>query len=158
MLVQEYHELKWEWRMINIGDFYFGHQKLLLDGFASGSKMKGWLAPPVELLEMLRKIMETGGFHSMAVDIFETKTGEYLVNEMQSLFGFYLDYQMKIDDIEGAYVREGGEFRFKPGNWNFHGSYPLRVHHFLQLLGFDPPEFSPKQKKRESNDNIHQKM
>lgn len=83
MLVQEYHPLRWEWRIVRIGGSYFGHRKLLEGDYASGSRRKGWVPPPEQLLHLVRRICDIGGFRSMCVDIFETREGEYLVNELQ---------------------------------------------------------------------------
>jgi glutathione synthase/RimK-type ligase-like ATP-grasp enzyme len=134
VLIQEFHEIKWEWRIIKIDNSYFGHQKLLKGEFASGSDLVGWVEPPYELLEMTRQICEEGNFYSMAVDIFETKDGKYLVNELQSLFGSYLDSQMYIDSTPGRFKHINNKYIFEEGEFNKYGSYLLRVEHFIKIL------------------------
>ncbi|PLY14354.1 MAG: hypothetical protein C0628_04335 [Sulfurimonas sp.] len=134
MLVQEFHPIKWEWRIIKVNNSYFGHQKLLKGEFASGSDLVGWIKPPIELLEMVRSICEKGNFYSMAVDIFETIDGKYIVNELQSLFGSYNESQMYINDIAGRFKFIDGEFVFEEGKFNRFGSYLLRVEHFVEIL------------------------
>jgi glutathione synthase/RimK-type ligase-like ATP-grasp enzyme len=134
LIVQTFEKIKWEWRMIKIGDSYFGHKKLLKGDFASGSGSVGWEAPPLQLLHMLEAICEKGRFDSMAVDIFETEDGRFLVNELQSIFGSYDDSQMYIEGKPGRYLKQNGRFVFQEGKFNQHSSYLLRVKHFVQIL------------------------
>ncbi len=134
VLFQEYKDVAHEWRIIKIGDSYFGHQKLLKGNFASGSGLVGWVAPPKELLEMVHDICEKGKFYCMDVDIFETKSGEYFINELQASFGSYLDYQMCIDGKHGRYKYTNGEFVFEEGDFNVHSSAKLKVEHFIEIL------------------------
>lgn len=123
-----------EWRILKIGDSYFGHQKLLKDGFASGSGLVGWVAPPKVLLNMVKELCEKGGFGCMDVDIFETKDGKYSINELQASFGSYLDYQMCIDGHHGRYVYRDGDFVFEEGDFNVFGSNKLKIKYFVDLL------------------------
>jgi glutathione synthase/RimK-type ligase-like ATP-grasp enzyme len=134
LLVQEYHSIKWEWRIIKIGDTFSGHQKLLQGEFASGSGKVGWVEPPHKLLHLVNEICNKGGFYSMAIDIFETEDGEFIVNEMQSLFGSFLPYQMKINNVPGRFLLKEGKFIFESGEFHMHSSYFLRVQHFIQIL------------------------
>lgn len=134
-IVQEFvKDVQHEWRILKVGDSYFGHQKLLKDGFASGSGMVGWVAPPRELLEMVHEICEKGGFQCMDVDIFETKSGEYSINELQASFGSYADYQMSIEGHHGRYVYKDGDFVFEEGNFNVFGSVRLKIENFIDVL------------------------
>ncbi|HOW51891.1 MAG TPA: hypothetical protein PLV42_07595 [bacterium] len=134
LIAQEYKKIIHEWRIIRIGDSYFGHQKLLKGEFASGSGRVGWIRPPDELLFMVKDICERGGFLSMCVDIFETADGKYFINELQSIFGSYNDSQMYIDGVPGRLTLKGREFAFEEGKFNRFGSYLLRVKHFLDIL------------------------
>jgi len=134
-IVQDFvKDVLWEWRILKIGDNYFGHQKLLKGEFASGSGMVGWVAPPKHLLEMVRDLCKKGNFQCMDVDIFETKDGEFVINELQASFGSYLDYQMCIDGKHGRYKDVNGEFLFEEGDFNVHGSTKLKIEHFVKLL------------------------
>lgn len=123
-----------EWRILKVGDSYFGHQKLLKGNFASGSGLVGWVAPPRELLNMVKEICDKGGFQCMDVDIFETADGNYFINELQASFGSYLDYQMCIDGHHGRYVYKDGDFVFEEGDFNVFGSMKLKIEHFMKLL------------------------
>jgi glutathione synthase/RimK-type ligase-like ATP-grasp enzyme len=134
-LVQEFvKDVKWEWRILKIGNSYFGHQKLYKGNFASGSGLVGWVAPPKELLFMVKELCEKGGFLCMDVDIFETKDGHYYINELQSFFGSYLNYQMSIDGHHGRYVFKDGDFVFEEGDFNVFGSTKLKIEHLVELL------------------------
>lgn len=137
-LVQEFvKDVKWEWRIIKIGDSYFGHQKLLKGNFASGSGLVGWVAPPTELLFMVKDLCEKGGFPCMDVDIFETKQGEYFINELQCSFGSYLNYQMSIEGKHGRYIFKEGNFVFEEGDYNVLNSNLLKIEHFIKQLSKD---------------------
>ncbi len=134
LVVQDFIPIKWEWRIIKIGESYFGHQKLLDGQYASGSGKVGWIDPPKHLLDMVRDVCERGGFYSMAMDVFEAKDGKFYINELQSMFGSYLDSQMIIDGVPGRYVYENDEYKFERGYFNVYGSCLLRVRHFYEIL------------------------
>ncbi|MEZ5198709.1 MAG: hypothetical protein R2764_20685 [Bacteroidales bacterium] len=134
MIVQKFYKIKWEWRIIKIGDSYSGHQKLLKGQFASGSGKVGWVEPPKELLLLVKDICDRGSFDSMAVDVFETNDGNYLVNELQAMFGSYLPYQMKIEGKPGRFLYKEGDFHFEEGEFHQHGSNLLRVKRFMEIL------------------------
>ena len=134
-IVQDFvKDILWEWRILKIGDSYFGHQKLLEGQFASGSGKVGWVAPPQHLLEMVRELCQKGSFRCMDVDIFETKDGKFVINELQASFGSYLDYQMCIDGIPGRYKDINGEFVFERSEFNVLGSTKLKIEDFIQEL------------------------
>ncbi len=157
MIIQEFKKIKWEWRIIRIGDSFFGYQKLLTGKFASGSKKVGYEKPPLKLLELVKEITEKGNFYSVAVDIFETEDNQYFVNEIQSMFGatlktesFYINQEKKemkfsydsnkfapelyVDGKYGRYLLKNNKFVFEEGFFNQNGSFNLRVEHFLKLL------------------------
>lgn len=134
IIIQDFYKIRWEWRIIKIGNSYAGHQKLLKGEFASGSDMVGWIAPPKELLNLVKRIAEEHGFYSVAIDIFETENGEFLINEVQSLFGSYLPYQMKVDGVPGIYEYKDNDFIFYNGEFHQDSSKRLRVKHFLEIL------------------------
>ncbi len=148
-LFQEYHAIKWEWRVIRIGLGYFGRQKLLgKDGMASGSGLSGWVPPPPPLLHFAREVCDKLKFSSMALDMFETLDGTILVNEMQSVFGARDDVQLRVNGKPGRFVFREGSFVFEAGEFNRLSNYPLRVEHFLEQLRtgtavFDAPVWRP---------------
>ena len=135
MIVQDFHKIKWEWRVLKIGNSYFGHQKLLKGNKASGSGLVGWVMPPIQVLNLAKSVCDKGGFAAMAVDIFETVDGRLLINEIQAQFGSYLDYQMMVDDKPGrlVYSDEKG-FVWEEGVFNRLNSCLLRVQNFVEIL------------------------
>jgi glutathione synthase/RimK-type ligase-like ATP-grasp enzyme len=134
VIIQEFIPIKWEWRIIKIGNTYSGHQKLLKGQFASGSDLVGWVEPPKELLLMVKNLCEIENFDSMAMDVLESLDGKYYINEIQSLFGSYLPYQMKINDVPGRFIEKEGGFIFESGEFHTFGSNKLRVEYFLIKL------------------------
>lgn len=140
LIVQEFKDIFHEWRIIKIGNSFFGHQKLLNGNFASGSGKVGWVAPPKELLLLVKEICDKGKFLCMDVDIFETKNNEYFINELQTSFGSYADSQMYIDGKPGRYKFKNGEFVFEEGLFNTFGSNRLKLEHFTEILNSINPK------------------
>lgn len=134
VILQEFIDVVWEWRMVKIGESYFGHKKLLKNDFASGSKLKGWDRPSDELLYLTKDICEKGKFLSMDIDIFETPAGEFYVNELQAIFGQSTEHLMKIDESPGRFVFANNKFNFEEGEFNQNQSFNLRVKHFMNIL------------------------
>ena len=118
VLFQEHVDVADEWRMVRIGDAYFGHPKGRTGEFHSGSGKVRWDVPEPRHLDLLHSVTELGGFRSMDVDVFETRDGRLLVNELQAVFGVskWLD-QMRVDGVAGRMVRDGGDWRFEPGDF-----------------------------------------
>lgn len=137
ILFQEKIDVKVEWRMIKIGESYFGHQKLSNGKYHSGSDLVGWVEPPYELLELTKKVCEIGEFNSMDVDIFEDINGNYFINELQTIFGSYNPSQMYIEDKPGRFLYHSGKWNFQEGVFNKNGSFNLRVEDFIKQLKRD---------------------
>ena len=70
---------------------------------SSGSLLKEYCNPPLELLDYVKSITDQFNFYSQAIDLFEYN-GNYLINEMQCIFGQSDSYQMKVNDEIGRYV------------------------------------------------------
>lgn len=136
IIFQEKANVKYEWRVIKIGKSYFAHQKLFDGKFHSGSGLVGWEKPSDKLLYFAKDVCEHGNFNSMALDIFETVNGIYLVNELQTMFGSYLPYQMKINEEPGRYLFSESDklWIFEKGIFNKNGSCNLRVEDFIEML------------------------
>lgn len=138
LLTQEFLSIKWEWRMIRIGDSYIGHQKLLgNNGFASGSELVGWERPSDELLWLLHDATEKMGMRCMTLDVFETTDGEFYVNEMQTIIGAYRPYQMKVDGKPGRFILRDGGFSFEEGIHCKNACWNPRVEDFVSMLRKD---------------------
>ncbi len=119
VLLQEYLPEVIEWRMVRIGDSYFGHPKGRVGEFHSGSGSVHWDVPEPRHLDLLHRVTEEGDFRSMDVDLFETRDGRLLVNELQAVFGagFSVD-QLRVDGSPGRFVREPrGEWHFESGDF-----------------------------------------
>lgn len=135
MIVQDLCDLVWEHRIIRIGNTFLGYKKVVgKRGFASGSGLAAWGEPPKNALEMVREITDKFGFRSIAIDIFETKNGEFLINEMQALFGSIERSLLSVNGKDGCYVYENGDYQFIEGYHNIKRCYELRVQDFVNLL------------------------
>jgi glutathione synthase/RimK-type ligase-like ATP-grasp enzyme len=134
VILQEFIPHEFEWRVVRIGDSFFAHKKLVKGDKASGSLLKGYENPPLNLLDFVEEITDHRGFLSQAVDLFEGPDGRYLVNEMQCIFGQSDPYQMLVDGQPGRYRRIGGAWVFEPGDFNRIECFALRVEHVLDLL------------------------
>lgn len=137
IMFQKVIDVKVEWRMIRIGNSYFGHQKLKKGKFHSGSGMTGWVDPPVKLLKITKDICDIGEFRSMNLDIFEDNKGKYYINEMQPLFASRNNSQMYINGRPGRYIFVNGKWVFEEGYFNRNASCNLRVMDFVKQLGGD---------------------
>lgn len=139
VLLQEYLEDAKEWRMVRLGDSYFGHQKLKEKDFHSGSGKFAWVTPPERLLDFVRSVTEKGPFKSMNVDLFEARDGRYLVNEMQAFFGWVRPYQMVVNGKAGRYLYDdtAGKWAFEEGVFCQHGGCNLRLATLMAELRID---------------------
>lgn len=139
VLLQEYLQDVKEWRMIRLGDSYFGHQKLKKNDFHSGSDKFVWITPPEKLLDFVLSITEKGNFKSMNLDIFETCDGRYLVNELQTFFGWIRPYHMVVDGKAGRYIYDylAQKWVFDEGVFCQHGGCNLRLASFMSEFNID---------------------
>jgi glutathione synthase/RimK-type ligase-like ATP-grasp enzyme len=163
ILFQQYIPDAKEWRMVIIGDSYFGQQKMRRGEFHSGTRLVGWYAPPFELLDFCRNVIDKGSFLSTGLDVFETLDGRYLVNELHAVFGtttleegrqglqsvpftddqkrrilaYTTPYEMLVDGRAGRYVRtpDGQPWRFEEGLFCRNACCNLRVAMVTALLG-----------------------
>ena len=87
VILQDYlNEVK-EWRIIRIGDYYFGFEKLKNGQFHSGSQNFGYGMPPEDCLNLVKHITDTYNFKYVDIDVFVTEEGKFLINEIQPYFG-----------------------------------------------------------------------
>lgn len=119
LYIQQYLPNVKEWRMVRIGESYFGHGKDMRGQFHSGSGKANWDMPPQAAFDLLIDITEKGNFSSMDVDIFEDAQGNMYVNELQTVFGNSVaKEQMKIDGVPGRFViGSDGKFIFEEGSF-----------------------------------------
>ena len=133
LILQEYIPHDYEWRIVKIGDSWFGHQKVKDGEMASGTKGIDYIPPPQDLLDFCKKICDENDFSCMAIDIFEHPTKGYVVNELQTIFGHVQDFILQIDGKIGRYIYNNG-WVFEEGNFNTNESYDLRLKHALNML------------------------
>ena len=110
-----------------MGDSFFAHKKLLLGNMTSGSLEKEYSNPPLELLDFVKQITDKFNFKSQAVDLFESSDGNYLINEMQCIFGQSDAFQMKVNGEIGRYLHDGKGWFFEKGDFNSNESFDLRL-------------------------------
>jgi len=133
-IFQEFVPHNFEWRVVRIGDSFFAHKKMVTKDKASGTLIKGYENPPLSILEFVKNITDKYELYSQCVDVFETQKDNYLVNEMQCMFGQSDPYQMLVDGIPGRYYKNGGSWIFEEGDFNKNKSFDLRVRYVLNVL------------------------
>lgn len=136
VLLQEYLPQVKEWRMVRIGDSFFGYRKLPRGDFHSGSHAWAWDTPSHQLLDLLRDVTEIGEFTSMDVDIFETRDGRLLVNELQTVFGAAHPADMlRVEGTPGRLVYKSGSatgWVFEPGDFSRNSCANERVEYLIR--------------------------
>ncbi|HQH49993.1 MAG TPA: hypothetical protein PLA08_01145 [Candidatus Cloacimonadota bacterium] len=142
LILQEFINHDFEWRVVRIGDSFFAHKKLKDGDKASGTLLKDYGNPPLELLDFVYDLTETHDFHSVAVDLFEHGSS-YLVNEIQCIFGQSDPFQMMVDGRIGRYVRKSSVWVFEEGGFAKNACYDLRLDWVLTKLKNRAPEFYP---------------
>ena len=146
VLLQEYIADAREWRLIRIGDSYFGYEKLRVGDFHSGSHAWRYERPSDALLDLLKKICDCGHFTSMDLDILVAPDGHMFVTEMQSVFGMGHPYEMcVVDDKPGRMVYEADThtWRFEAGSFCQNYLCDRRVEVVLKQLGVGLPTPAP---------------
>jgi len=133
LIFQEHIPHDFEWRTVRIGDSFFAHKKLKKGEKSSGSLLKNYDNPPLDLLDLVKEITDRHGFYSQAIDIFESDNG-YLVNEMQCIFGQSDPYQMLLDGKPGRYRYLNSEWIFEEGNYANNGCYSLRIEYVFKNI------------------------
>lgn len=137
MILQEYLPDVKEWRLIRIGDYYFGFEKLKNGEFHSGSKNFGYGMPPAECLNMVRELSDKHDFKFVSVDIFVTTNGEYLINEIQPYFGQKDDRELlQIDNQSGRLTYNGvtNTWEFEKGVFCKNNLCNLRLTEMIKQL------------------------
>jgi hypothetical protein len=137
VLLQEYVPNAREWRVIRIGDSYFGYEKLKVGDFHSGSHSWKYSRPADSLLDFARQVTTKGRFSSMDLDIFVTSDGRYLVSELQALFAMGHPYEMcVVDGQPGRMVTRdiNNTWLFEPGSFCQNHLCNLRVLTLLNMV------------------------
>lgn len=127
VIFQEYIAHDFEWRAVRIGDSFFAHKKLKKGDKASGSLLKNYDNPPEKLFDYVKGLTDRFNFRSVAIDIFEDSKGDYLVNEIQCIFGQSDPYQMLVNNTPGRYLKIDNKWIFEAGDFNSNESFDLRL-------------------------------
>ena len=133
-IFQEYIPHDYEWRIVKIGDSYFGHKKIKQDDKASGTKGILYDTPPDDLLCFAENLCEKFGFNSMAIDLFEDGVGGFLINELQCIFGHVQEYICEKGGKPGRFLKKNGDWHFEEGYFNSNLSYDLRLKNVIELV------------------------
>lgn len=131
VLFQEFIPHDFEWRIVKIGDSYFGYKKLKVDRMASGAKQFEYGEVPKELLQFTHDLCKKFYFNFMAVDLFYNE--KIYVNELQTIFGHKSEAICKVDGKPGRYKFVNGNWHFEEGLFNTNESYDLRLETAIQL-------------------------
>lgn len=123
-----------EFRIIKIGDYWFGHEKIVNQGyFHSGSGLNSWEVPSERVFNFCRNIAVSHDIHVAAFDVFQTESGNLLINEIQTWFGSYNPSQMYFNSKPGAFVYNG-KWEFLEGYFNINRSANLRLVEFDKYI------------------------
>ena len=133
-IFQEYVQHDFEWRVVRIGDSFFAHKKMKLGELASGSLLKNYDNPPLSLFDFVKSFSDTHQLYSVAIDIFERSPDDYLVNEVQCIFGQSDQFQMMVDGKVGRYVSDNEQWCFEEGDFNGNQCFDLRLQWVLKNI------------------------
>ena len=134
MLFQEFVPNAREWRMIRVGDSYFGYEKLAEGGFHSGTSQRSYVRPADELLDLTRRVTDAGRFTSMGVDVLLDEAGNGYITELQGVFGLVHDYACMVDGVAGRMLHEGNAWVFEAGDFCRNRMCNLRVEAAVRAL------------------------
>lgn len=135
IILQDYVKHNYEWRAVRIGNSYFAHKKIVSDEKASGSLLKEYIDPPIKLLNFVRSVTEKFKFRSVAIDLFEPVQGEFLINEIQCIFGQSDSHQMLVNGSPCRYLFKNKKWVLEKGDFNSNESYDLRLKTALEIYG-----------------------
>lgn len=135
-LFQEFLPAVREFRIIKIGESWFGHEKASGKGspFMSGSGLNKWTPPSFDVLDFCGEIASKHKFDFMCFDVFQTTGGRFLINELQTWFGSFNDSQMYIDGVPGRYIKKDGEWIFQKGSFNVDNGLALRLSELFVIV------------------------
>lgn len=125
-----------EYRIIQIGESWFGHEKKGAEGslFYSGSGEKSWDIPPSAAFDFCHAISAAHGIQVMSYDVFQDASGRLLLNEAQTWFGSYNVSQMYKDGVPGRMIVRNASWVFEPGCFNYQRSMNLRLSTFDEYI------------------------
>lgn len=136
VLFQRYVSNAREYRVIQIGDSWFGHEKIAdaRTGLHSGSGQSAWNVPPPEVFDFCLGIARAGQFEAMDYDVLADAQGHLLINELQAVFSAYNPSQMYRDGVPGRLRHVDGAWRFEEGLFCRNGCANLRVEWLVRKI------------------------
>ena len=134
IILQDYIPHDFEWRIVKIGDSYFGHKKVKTGQMASGTKGINYVLPSDSQMNFVKDLCDRFNFNAMAVDCFEDEKGNLLVNELQTIFGHVQEYICEKNGVPGRIVYKEKKWIFEEGMFNQNLSYDLRLKHAISLI------------------------
>jgi len=137
IVFQEYIEDAVEWRMIRIGESYFGYKKKKIGDYASGSGNAIYDDIDRYLLDFMKSITGRHGFKSMSLDILVKADRDIKVIELQSLFGDPITQRkLLVNGEPGRYVYDDikRQWRFEKGIFDQNACCNLRVEALIKQL------------------------
>lgn len=132
VIFQEFVPHDYEWRIVKVGESYFGHKKIKIGEMASGTKKKSYDTPNTELLDFVDDICSKAGFNIVAVDVLVNHKGEYYINEMQTKWGQKFDYLMIKDNMKGRYIKKNNDWIFEEGDFCQNKSFNLKLQWIIE--------------------------
>lgn len=137
IILQEYLEDVKEWRIIRMGDSFFGYEKIKKGRFHSGSQTFGYGMPPEAVLNFVLDVSSKTDIRYADFDVFVTKEEKVYLNEVQPYFGQKDDRELlRIDGVSGrlTYDETNSRWKFEPGNFCRNNFCNLRITELLQDL------------------------
>ncbi len=133
VIFQEYVEHDYEWRIIKVGDSYFGYKKYKVGDKASGTDKLGFENPPLELLNFTHQVAEKYKINTAAFD-YLTNNDNFYINEIQTYFGHSEEHILEVNGKPGRYVFNDDNWVFEEAPSDFDTIYDLRVQTAVELL------------------------
>lgn len=137
VILQDYLKDVKEWRIIRIGDYFFGFEKLKNGEFHSGSQNFGYGIPPEKCLNLAKEVTDTYNFKYVDIDIFVTQDGTFLINEIQPYFGQKDDRELlQIDNESGrlSFNENTKTWDFEKGEFCKNNLCNLRVLEMIKTI------------------------
>ena len=137
LILQDYLPNVKEWRIIRIGDYYFGFEKIIIGEFHSGSQNFDYGMPPDNCLELAKEVTEKYNFKYVSIDIFLTSDGLYLINEIQPYFAQKDDRELlRINNKTGALFFDefDRKWKFEKGKFCKNNLSNLRIKEIIKQL------------------------
>lgn len=137
VVFQEYMPDAVEWRLIRVGDSYFGYMKKKIGDYASGSHAGVYADIPKNLLNFIKDITDKNDFYSISLDVMVEPNDKPYVIEVQSLFGCTHDpRKLRVNGKAGRYIfdKEKNNWVFQEGIFDQNICCNLRVEYLLKFL------------------------